>query len=265
VTLEFTPLHRGGSGTPLVCVHGFLDTWRTWELTLPALERRHEVIAPTLAGHAGGPPVGEHVGADEVLEAVERAMDDAGFETAHIAGNSLGGYIALRLAQRGRARSVVAFSPAGGWSHSDESFRAVLAQQESLLDLLRVAGPLAGAIARTKVGRRRATQMITVNYEHLPTALVEHLIVGAARCDGARPLLEIALRDGWPLDAERITCPVRFVWGAEDRVLTWPGAAARFRDELPHADWVLVDGAGHCPQLDVPLEAAELIVGFTDR
>ena len=51
----FTASHRGGSGPPLVCLHGFMETWRTWELVLPALERRHDVLAPTLAGHAGGP------------------------------------------------------------------------------------------------------------------------------------------------------------------------------------------------------------------
>ena len=50
-------------------------------------------------------------------------MDDAGFETAHVAGNSLGGYVALQLAARGRARSVVALAPAGGWAEGDESFR----------------------------------------------------------------------------------------------------------------------------------------------
>ena len=45
---EFTPSHRGGSGTPLVLVHGFTDTWRTWDLVLPELERHHDVLAPTL-------------------------------------------------------------------------------------------------------------------------------------------------------------------------------------------------------------------------
>ena len=50
----FTPSHRGGSGPPLVCLHGFADTWRSWELVLSALERRHDVLAPTLAGHAAG-------------------------------------------------------------------------------------------------------------------------------------------------------------------------------------------------------------------
>src|SRR5438045_9625867 len=54
---DFTPSHRGGSGPPLVCIHGFMDTWRTWDLVLPAVEHRHEVLAPTLPGHAGGAPL----------------------------------------------------------------------------------------------------------------------------------------------------------------------------------------------------------------
>jgi len=57
VVSTFTPAHRGGTGTPLVCLHGFMDTWRVWELVLPMLERRHDVLAPTLPGHAGGPPL----------------------------------------------------------------------------------------------------------------------------------------------------------------------------------------------------------------
>jgi pimeloyl-ACP methyl ester carboxylesterase len=57
-------------------------------------------------------------------------------------------------------------------------------------------------------------------------------------------------------------CPVRIVWGTEDRLLPWPSAARRYRAELPHADWVVLDGVGHCPQLDVPLEAAELILTY---
>ena len=88
---------------------------------------------------------------------------------------------------------------------------------------------------------------------------------GAARCDAARRADRArAARAGWPLDAERIDCPVRIVWGTEDRLLPWPSAAARFRDEwLPHADWVELEGVGHCPQLDVPLETAQLVLGFT--
>jgi pimeloyl-ACP methyl ester carboxylesterase len=78
-------------------------------------------------------------------------------------------------------------------------------------------------------------------------------------------MIEHALREGYgELDAERIACPVRIAWGTGDRILPWPSAAARLRGEwLPHADWVELDGVGHCPQLDVPVEAAQLILGFT--
>src|SRR5215211_3287480 len=123
----FTPAHGGGSGEPLVLLHGFLDTWRIWELVLPALERRHDVLAPTLAGHAGGPPIEGPLTASSVPDAVERAMDAAGFDDAHLVGNSLGGYVALQLAARGRARTVVALAPAGGWAQGDESYKDLLA------------------------------------------------------------------------------------------------------------------------------------------
>ena len=53
------------------------------------------------------------------------------------------------------------------------------------------------------------------------------------------------------------------MWGAEDRLLPWPTAAERYRAAFPNADWIVLDGVGHCPQLDVPLEAAQLILGFT--
>lgn len=97
-----------------MCLHGFTDTWRTWELVLPALERRHEVLVPTLAGHAGGAAIDGEQDASTLVDGVERAMDEAGFDTAHIVGNSLGGYVALQLAARGRARSVVALAPVAG-------------------------------------------------------------------------------------------------------------------------------------------------------
>jgi pimeloyl-ACP methyl ester carboxylesterase len=89
-------------------------------------------------------------------------------------------------------------------------------------------------------------------------------MLGVAGCRDGQRLIDHALRAEWCLDAERIDCPVRIVWGTEDRLLPWPSAAARFRtDWLPHADWVELEGVGHCPQLDVPVETADLIRGWT--
>jgi pimeloyl-ACP methyl ester carboxylesterase len=252
----FTPLHRGGSGPPLVLLHGFMDTWRVWELVLGALERRHDVLALTLPGHAGGPPFD-----GDAVAGVERLLDAAGVDTAHLAGNSLGGWLALQLAARGRARTVVAFAPAGGWA--GEPPRELFAFQRELHAQMRAAAPNAPAVLASDAGRRRATELLTVNYEHIPAELLAHQVLGGALSD-APALLAYAGDADWSLDAERVACPVRIVWGTEDRLLPWPGAAVRYRrDWLPQADWVELDGVGHAPQLDVPLETAELILGFT--
>ena len=262
--MTFTPSHRGGEGPLLVLLHGFIDTWRTWELVLPALEREHEVLALTLAGHAGGPPIAGEISDAVLPDAVERAMDAAGLTIAHLAGNSLGGFVALQLAARGRARSVVALAPAGGWGEEDASYKDLLAFQSQLLGLVKAAAPHAEAIVSTVEGRRRATQHLTTSFEHIPPELLAHQLRGAAGAEAAPALVDDALRMGWSLDAERIACPVRIVWGTADRLLPWPAAATRFRrDWLPHADWVELEGVGHSPQLDVPLEAAQLILGVT--
>jgi pimeloyl-ACP methyl ester carboxylesterase len=126
----------------------------------------------------------------------------------------------------------VAFAPAG-----DDAPRNLLARQRALQEHARAAAPYA------------------------PSELAAFRLAGAARCD-AEPLLEAALRDGWPFDESRITCPLRIVWGTADELLPWPEAAAGYRARLPHADWVVLEGAGHEPQLERPLETAELVLGF---
>ena len=257
----FTPAHRGGKGSPLLLIHGFMDTWRTWELVLPALERRHDVLAVTLAGHAGGPPLqSQEAGEAGLLDGLQAALDDAGWALAHVAGNSLGGYLALKLAERGRARTVTALAPAGGWSADDTSYRELLRFQLGLQRQVRAVAPQAQERLASVAGRRAATQFTTVAFEHIPATLLAHQMRGIAACTAAPALVAGALQDGWSLSPERITCPVRIVWGAEDRLLPWPSAAARYRTEwLPHADWVILDDVGHCPQLDVPVQSAELI------
>jgi pimeloyl-ACP methyl ester carboxylesterase len=240
-----------------VLLHGFMSAWRVWELVLPRLARRHDVLALTLPGHAGGPPLGD------LADAVESGMDDAGWRTAHVAGNSLGGWVALQLAERGRARSVVALAPAGGWAPGDESWREVLDHQSGLRQQAGRAAAYAVTAAATAEGRRSATRMICEHGEDLPPAVVEDLILAVAGCEGAAAMIANATEHGWPLDPGRVDCPLRFVWGLQDRLLPYPRAAAGYRAAFPAADWVELDGVGHCPQLDAPLETAELILGVT--
>ncbi len=258
---QFTAVHRGGSGEPLVLVHGFTDTWRTWELVLPALEARFDVLAPTLAGHAGGPALPAGFDGEELIDALEASLDAAGFTTAHVVGNSLGGYAALKLAERGRARSVVALAPGGGWLPDDPAVARTMEFFRGVHALVLQAAPHAEAVMASPEGRRRATEFTTVNYAHLPSELLVHQLRGAAQC-ATLPLIDHGLAYGWPLDPTRITCPVRVVWGHADAVLPWPSAAARYREWLPSADWIELEEIGHCPQLDDPSRTVELIEEF---
>ena len=212
----------------MVLLHGFMDTWRTWELVLRALERRHDVLALTLPGHAGGPPFHAAAGTAGVIDAVEQAMDEAGFETAHLVGNSLGGYAALRLAARGRAKTVVALAPAGGWLPGDDFYPAIARRQAEMHRGLKAAAVHADALVSTVAGRRSATRVNTVAFEHIPAELLAHQIRGVAACD-VPALNACALREGYTLDAEHVTCPVRIVWGMCDAA----AAAARQRRALP--------------------------------
>lgn len=261
MTPSFSPFHRGGSGPPLVLIHGFTDTWRTWELTLLTLEREFDVLAVTLTGHAGGPAPPDEFTDDTLCDGVAAAMDEAGFDAAHLAGNSLGGFVALQLAARGRALGVTGLAPAGGWSPEFQEQFALdyfVTQQE----MVRKAAPFADRIAETPEGRRQATRFIVEDDSLITPEMVVHQIVGAASCPAALPMVETARRDGFELDSDRIDCLVRIIWGTADRLLRWPETAVRFRDEwLPEAEYIELEGVGHCPQLEVPIEVAELIAG----
>ena len=89
-------------------------------------------------------------------------------------------------------------------------------------ELLEAAAPHADAILATPEGRRQATEFVATNYEHIPAELLAHQLRGAAACEGFIPMIEFGERGGWNLEPERITCPVRIVWGTEDKILPWP-------------------------------------------
>src|SRR5207237_6606895 len=150
-----TPSYTGGAGTPLVLLHGVGGTWRVWRPVLPLLERWHAVFAPTLPGHCGANrlPAGVAPSIDALADGVAEQLDRAGIDRAHIVGNSLGGWIALELARRGRARSVVLFGPAGAWRSAARMTAVAVGLRLSFILLAKQADH-AEAIARRRWARR---------------------------------------------------------------------------------------------------------------
>lgn len=245
----------------MVLIHGITDTWRTWELLLPLLEPGHDCLALTLLGHSGGRAVGAdgHATLSGLVDEAEHDMDAAGFETAHVVGNSLGGWIALELAARGRARSVVALSPAGGWDPGNRwatSSHWQLVAQQRLLSLTK---PMALNLAARPRGRWVVLGGLVSDPPAVPAGLASALVRGAADCPAAIPLLNETKEAGYP-DLAVIDCPVRIAWGTKDLLLPVEHVSGRFREILPQADWVEIEGAGHLPQIDHPRRTAELIL-----
>lgn len=108
---------RTGSGEPLLLIHGIGHRRQAWAPVVEQLAEKFEVITFDLPGH-GESPAFELAGRT-VREAVTYELDKLrvglGIERPHVAGNSLGGLLALEMADSGHARSVTALSPAGFW------------------------------------------------------------------------------------------------------------------------------------------------------
>lgn len=259
--------HRGGSGPPLVLLHGFTDMWNSWTPLLPLLEPHHEVIVPALPGHVGGFqfPAADAFSLETFSEALLRDLDAAGIDKAHFVGNSLGGWAALQLAARGRALSVVGLSPAGGWEHGSRKGKRVLRYFARNYRMLRIGGPRAHWIASHPRLKALALRDISARPERIPAEAAEQLIRGAWECPIYKKALEYSRDEGLgdlpaPIPED---VPVRIAWGTRDRILPWPGYSERFHKLVPHAEWVELDGLGHCPMWDDPELTANTILEFT--
>src|SRR5947207_2828093 len=99
--------HRAGEGPALVLIHGIGSRWEVWEPVLATVAAEREVVAIDLPGFAGSemPPPGTPAGAASLTRLVGEFLDELGLERPHVAGNSLGGRVALELGKSGRARS----------------------------------------------------------------------------------------------------------------------------------------------------------------
>jgi pimeloyl-ACP methyl ester carboxylesterase len=259
---DFAKSHRSGSGEPLVLLHGAAMSWRAWRPVLGELERHHDVYVPTLAGHRGGLPLGADVDVTvtALVDALCADLDAAGIATAHVAGNSLGGWVALELARRGRARSVVALSPAGGWARPFDL--------ERLVWLFRVGLALgAGDSARRAIHRPRLRRFLLrgamEHGERVPEADVDEMLNDLAQCVVIDELLAGAAAHGplGPLDD--LPCPIRIAWAEHDHVVPWRPYGRPFLRTVPEAEFVRLPGVGHLPMHDDPELVSRVILQVT--
>jgi pimeloyl-ACP methyl ester carboxylesterase len=263
---ELSPaLYRAGTGEPLVLIHGFTATWRCWLPVLGLLVPRFEVIAPTLHGHDGGPP--SPPGAETLAQAAdhfESLLDANGVGTAHLAGNSLGGALALELAKRGRARSVVAISPGGGWEEGNRReveriIRLFKRTQKSARMTVKHHERLLARPGFRKIGMRD----VMARGHLVPTEEAVLLTRSSIRCAVVDDVFK-TMRDGTGrvVDLDQVKVPTLVVWGDRDRLLPMEHHAARFKTEIPGVRFEVLPGLGHTPMWDDPGRVAKVIGDF---
>ncbi len=252
---------REGSGEPLVLYHGILNTERAWRHVVPYLTSHHEVIVPTALGHNGGPrPSARPVTINDVIDDAERVLDELGLERPHLAGNSVGGWQALELARRGRAKSVCALSPAGFWDESLEGERdRVFALLRRVVRDTPRARRVIPLLARSRRFRRWALRDVAVRGDRVSR---EEFISSSDDTIGCYVAEEL-IAPGQELAPVEASCPITIAWPSEDRF--FPASAYREPGErlVPGARVISLPGTGHVPMIDEPKLVAETILAVT--
>lgn len=255
--------HRAGEGEPLFLIHGIGSTWRVWKPVLDRLEARHDVLAVDVPGfgHSAALPPGTRPTIGAMADALERTLDSVGWDEPHVAGNSMGGWLALELGRRGRSASVVAISPAGMWTERERIYsRGALRFQHAAAE--RIA-PYADTLTRSALGRTLVLGGVTARpWRADPGDAAEALRLFAG-APGWEATLEELTNDR-PRELGAIESPVRIVWGTRDTLLL-PRQADRFVREIPNAELVKLQGLGHVPMADDPDAVAGSILEFTAR
>ncbi|HEY7621061.1 MAG TPA: alpha/beta fold hydrolase [Solirubrobacteraceae bacterium] len=245
-----------GSGPPLVLLHGIGSRRGVWDPVVGTLARDRRVIALDVPGFGDSPQDGVEPTVAGFAARLERWFAEQGLGRPHVAGNSMGGAIALELGRRGAAASVCAISPAGFWTPRERVYaQSTLRASRALARRIRPAVP---AITRTAVGRTALFGQVYGRPWRLSPA--ESVATIDAFLDA--PAFEAAMdaftdhvfRNG---DALRGT-PVTVAWGTRDALLI-PRQGRRAQRIMPWARHVTLRGCGHVPFHDDPPMVAAAI------
>lgn len=254
---------RYGSGPPLVLLHGVGHRRQAWGAVLGRLTPHRDVIMVDLPGHGESPPLtlaGRPV-LDAMLAEVTRLLDELGLDRPHVAGNSLGGRLALEAGVRGRAATVTALSPAGFWRNRGE-----IAYDRTVFKIMELAGArtqrFAPALVRSTAGRAILYGAIVSR----PSRLTPQQALGDATAFlAATDALHVILAGMTNFTgAMPAGVPVMIAWGTRDRLL-FPGQARVAKAYLPQALLVPLPGCGHVPMTDDPPLVADVLLRGSGR
>jgi pimeloyl-ACP methyl ester carboxylesterase len=252
-----------GSGPPLVLLHGTGSHRGMWDPVVGTLARERRVIALDIPGFAGSATESAEPTPAGFTTYLERWFAEQGLGRPHVAGNSMGGGLALELARRHAVASATALSPVGFWTPRELAFaQRSLRASRAIVKRLRPATP---ALTRTAAGRVAMFSQIYGRPWRMSPADAMAAVDAFLDAPAFEPALEAFGHYRFGAGDELRGVPVTVAWGTRDALLI-PRQAARARRLLPWAQHVALRGCGHVPCHDDPeAVAAVLLAGSRER
>ncbi|NEA65664.1 alpha/beta fold hydrolase [Streptomyces sp. SID12488] len=255
VTLSYA---RVGAGEPLLLLHGIGHHRQAWDPVIDILATERDVIAVDLPGFGASPALPDGFAHDlPTMTAVFAALCEAlELDRPHVAGNSLGGLLALELGREKRVRSVTTLSPAGFWSQAERryAFGVLLAMRRAARSM---PVPLVERLSRSAAGRSVLTSTIYARPgRRSPEAVVaETLALANAKrfTETLRAGRDIRFTDDVP------DVPVTVAWGTRD-LLLMRRQGVRAKQIIPRAHLIRLPGCGHVPMNDDPALVARVLL-----
>jgi pimeloyl-ACP methyl ester carboxylesterase len=217
------------------------------------------VLAPDLPGHGRSPALPGRPTIAAIADAVTADLDEVGVGRVHVLGNSIGARVAIELAARRRARSVVAISPSGLNIPAERLYQGALMGFSRLV--LRCLRPLIPAAARTRLGRAALLTGLRSTPWRSSETEARALRDGFADAEAFWQMLWWGIIADLPTGLDRIDCPVVLAQGTGDLIAA--GQTPRYRAAVPAARFVPLLGAGHAPQSDTPEAILQLLDATT--
>ncbi len=247
---------RRGAGPPLVLLHGIGHHWQAWLPVLDRLAAERDVIAVDFPGFGVSPPLppGSPYTAESLADAVESFCAMLDLREPHVAGNSLGGYVALELASRGVVRTATALSPAGFWSRGELAY-ARAALRAARASARAMPPERATAAAESPLGRMAMAGVMVAH----PSRISAEALLAATQALGAAPGFDDTLDSfAWMMPPAPPKAPITIAWGERDRLLLRRQAvrAARWSGQRVK----LLTGCGHLPMSDDPELVARVLL-----
>jgi pimeloyl-ACP methyl ester carboxylesterase len=221
-----------------------------WDPVMETLSRERDVIAADMPGFGDSPPLPEGVDPTPqgLADGVAAFLDSLAIDAAHIGGNSLGAWVALELAKRGRARSVTGLCTAGFWERPLGPRQGIQPRA-----LARVLLPILPLLVRRPRTRALALGGSVAHPERVSPEQALRLV----RAYATSPAFERAnhaMRSALFSGLDEIDVPISLAWGELDTVVTEP------RERIPGTRWTVLRGCGHLPTWDDPEQVAAVLL-----